>query len=524
MEESSSSTSTSSWKIIIITLLLSVLIVIPPLVALLYTICVWLTYAINHEIKWTSKLTSIFKRLIFVIASIGVTAGLALGNNQLLLQIDDNNINNDNTSVWPRFILSLSTIVIGTISLSVSWMFIKQTRRDDVVGVPVDLIIPPFYGCDKLKDQIIVVTGANSGVGKETTRQLASMGATVVLLCRSPRKAQEAIDDILMSSTSTTNSSNSTPISRQQLVFIPMDLSHFESIHCAVDQLRREVLLHEKSKTKRLVNVLINNAGLMMGRQTLSKHDKLEMMMQANHLGHYLLTRLLIDQGLLDTQSGNGRVINLTSSTYEFSATGRPNGGYGFDFDDMFCDQGLRPYTLFGQYSMTKLANILMIKELHHLYGGNGDNGNDNDDKLLVYAVHPGIVRTNVTSHMQWYWQLPNQIFAVIVKQLQKTPTEGAYSTVFCASASCDDDRLPPNGSYVVNCQSYPTLDCANSVVDAKRLWDVSEELVGLAGKKTKNSNNNNNNSNKRQDTTYTEEESTSVASSSSTMEEKKTN
>jgi NAD(P)-dependent dehydrogenase (short-subunit alcohol dehydrogenase family) len=414
-------------------------------------------------------------------AATGITTALLFGYRSILHIYDDDNgssINDDgkddDKAILPVVILSLSTIFMVTISVRTSIRMCKKTRQKDVVGITESQI--PYYGPKALSGQIIVVTGANSGVGKETVRQCASMGATVVLLCRSKSKAQEAIDDILLNPVdSTATPSGSSKISKEQLIFIPMDLSHFDSIHRAVDDIRQLLSSSEgadKTEKKKKVNVLVNNAGLMMGTQTFSRYDNLEVMMQANHLGHYLLTRLLIDQQLLDTENG-GRIINLTSSTYEFSSQ-------GFDFDDIFCTRN-RKYTLFGQYSMTKLANILMIKALHQRYSSTSSSSSDDSSpkNLLVYAVHPGIVRTNVTSNMQWYWQLPNTIFAVIVRTLQKTPSEGAYSTVFCAV--CPPKQLPPNGSYIVNCRAHPTLDCANSPRDAERLWNISEELVGLA-------------------------------------------
>ena len=144
----------------------------------------------------------------------------------------------------------------------------------------------------------------------------------------------------------------------------------------------------------------------------------------------------------------------------------------GFDFDDTMCDKGIRTYTLFGQYSQTKLANILFSKELTRRF-----------QNLLVFAVHPGIVRTNVTSNMQWFWRIPNEIFGVFVAMMQKTPAEGAYSTVFVSAAP--ESELPPNGTYILNCKPYPTLPIADSEADAKRLWQVSEDMVGLGDKRS---------------------------------------
>lgn len=362
--------------------------------------------------------------------------------------------------------------MIATLLVIISWTMsgylVIQTRKHDVVGVSR----PPYFGLRAMQHRVVLVTGANSGVGKETARQLAAMGATVVLLCRNATKAQDAMNDIVEEQK---HQSARIKIRKEQLIFVPLDLSDFASIHKAVDAIRillegyRVTASQADSKESKVVDILVNNAGLMMGHKTLSKHDRLEMMMQANHLGHFLLTRLLIDQGLMNME--RGRILNLTSSTYQFSTS-------GFDFEDMFCN-GKRKYTLFGQYSMTKLANILFSKELERRYNG----------KLLVYAIHPGIVRTNVTSNMQWFWRLPNDIFAVFVMAIQKTSAEGAYSSVFCAAAPVpeavastnDSLQLPPSGSYILNCRAYPTATTLICTKDAKKLWEVSEKLVSLS-------------------------------------------
>ena len=125
-----------------------------------------------------------------------------------------------------------------------------------------------------------------------------------------------------------------------------------------------------------------------------------------------------------------------------------------------------------GQYSQSKLANVLYTKELSRRY-----------PKLLAYAVHPGIVRTNVTSNMKWYLRVPNFIFSWFIAAMQKTPAQGAYSSVYCASAT--PETLPPSGSVLLNCKVEPTTPASDSIPDAKRLWEVSEHITGLNLKKT---------------------------------------
>ena len=206
-------------------------------------------------------------------------------------------------------------------------------RQNQIVGVPKSKI--PYYGGKYLKDKTIVVTGANSGIGMETVHQLAIMGAKrVVLLCRDQKRGDQANFDIRMklSTQPPWEHGNDT-----ELLVYQCDLSDFASVRTAVKKL--------KKKFDR-VDVLINNAGVVMGTHTKSK-DGYEMTMQANHLGHFLLTQLLIREKLLDPERDEAsskpcRVINLTSATFRLVKE-------GFDFDDMFCEKG-RAYSMFGKF------------------------------------------------------------------------------------------------------------------------------------------------------------------------------
>lgn len=217
----------------------------------------------------------------------------------------------------------------------------------------------------------------------------------------------------------------------------------------------------------------------MMGTQSTTK-DGLETMMQANHLGHFLLTKLMLEKGILKTTTKDGdepsRVSILTSSTYLFAASTT-----GFDFVDPYCSTGQRDFTLFGQYSMTKLANLLTSMELARRYNTGG--AKETESALAVFAVHPGIVRTNVTSNMPLWLQMGNAAFAWIVAAIQKTPAEGAYSTVYTMAAPLSEIPFWKKGSYVVNCEEKATNDYVSGPrgsLDSTRLWEWSENELLL--------------------------------------------
>jgi NAD(P)-dependent dehydrogenase (short-subunit alcohol dehydrogenase family) len=452
----------------------------PPLVAVLYKISVWITYAINHETPWfprkwpASSVLFDFELNMWIGIVVGLASAVVVG------------VNVDDSSSFDRryYFLIIPPLVLANTLLSIKMMV--KIRRNDVVGVAS----PPFHGPAALRGKVVLVTGANNGIGRETVHQLASMGAAkVVLLCRDEGRANEAMEDLrsrLAEQRQPRNDDGHPPCGidggDDQLVFVPLDLADFASIRRAVPAIRKVLEgstvtpdgeaageIPNQKKMKK-IDVLINNAGLMMGHHSLST-DGFEVMMQANHLGHYLLTRLLLEEDMLRvtmTAEGNhgdndgctSRIINLTSSLHE-AVPGR------FDFEDMFCDRGLRPYTMFGQYAMTKLANILMTKELARRY-----------PQMKVFAVHPGIVRTNVTSNMPWYLRIPNYVFGIFVAALQKTAAEGAYSTVFCAAAPWEE--LPPSGTYILNCRPWSTGPATRTQADMVQLWRISADLVGL--------------------------------------------
>jgi len=284
---------------------------------------------------------------------------------------------------------------------------------------------------------VVMITGANAGIGKETTRQLISLGATVIMACRSEEKAKEAIDDIKETTSG-------------RMIFLEMDLSSLSSIRRAVDNFcSMNLPLH----------VLINNAGVMMG-QHKKTIDGYEMAMQCNHLGHFLLTSLLLPKLRLHEDA---RVVTVSSSTYQLAKN--------IELDDLNCER--RNYQLFGQYAQSKLANILFSLELTQRENALAQK--ENRSGVACHCLHPGLVRTNIVKNMPWALKVGHEAFGFVLRLLQKTPSAGAYTSVWCAAS---DDLKRKSGKYYVNSRETVLRGVANDEEIASKLWELSSKLV----------------------------------------------
>ena len=356
----------------------------PSLLSLMYAISVHIFLAGWHERKWTFGLFHSMKNLIW------------FGLTSIVLFLIHGH--------------SIPLIVIGVLNWIGSLRFIYETHEDQVQGPK-----PTFGGENSLEGKVYLITGANAGIGKETAIQLWEQGATIILACRSKKRVEEAGFDV------------SSPNSRY--LFLPCDLSSLSSVRKAVH------LLKDSLKISKL-HGLINNAGVMLGTQSFTQEGQFDTMMACNHIGHFLLTQLLLPTFL--SHKEDPRIIILTSCTYSLATK-------GMNWDDLFCNKNIVKYTLFGQYAQTKLANILFGQELARRYSS-----------MRVSLVHPGLVRTNVTSNMPWYLRYPNTAFSFILMVLQKTPPAGAYTSVYCATSP----DIPSNGEalYYVNSQPQPIL------------------------------------------------------------------
>ncbi|XP_054482114.1 dehydrogenase/reductase SDR family member 13-like [Anoplopoma fimbria] len=286
----------------------------------------------------------------------------------------------------------------------------------------------------KLHGKTVIVTGSNTGIGITTAIDLAKRGARVILACRSKQRGEAALEEVMRESGS------------HQVVFMPLDLGSLKSV-CSF----AETFL----KSEPRLDILINNAGVVLQGRT---EDGLGLMFGVNHIGHFLLTNLLLERL---KECGPSRVVILSSVAHHFGK---------IDFDCLNTHKALGLGTSFMEvlqiYSSSKLCNVLFTHELAKRLQGT---------KVTCYCLHPGVINSelarNTASVMQMILKPVNLFFF-------KNTVQGAQTTLHCA---LEEGIEPLSGRYFSNCTVREVYAKAKDDAAAKKLWELSERLSGLA-------------------------------------------
>jgi NAD(P)-dependent dehydrogenase (short-subunit alcohol dehydrogenase family) len=273
-----------------------------------------------------------------------------------------------------------------------------------------------------VKDKICIVTGGNSGIGKATVEGLARRGATVVIACRDPDRGQAALGKM-------TANSGSTALHVMQL-----DLASLGSV--------RAFAAAFIAKFTRL-DVLVANAGVMTRRRQITA-DGIEMDFGVNHVGHFLLTDLLLP---LLKKSAPARIVVVSSSMHT---------GGTIDFDDLASEKSWR-----GAYPRSKLANMLFVRALAKRLEGS---------KVVVNGLHPGGVSTELAR------DFPAPI-RMVARWIFKSPEQGARTSLYLATAP---EVAAISGRYFVSSKEKQPGAAALDDALAERLWTETERLVAL--------------------------------------------
>jgi len=291
-----------------------------------------------------------------------------------------------------------------------------------------------------LTGKVIIVTGANSGIGYEAALEFARKGGRTILACRSMDKAQAALSQI------------QAQVPNAQAEIMQLDLASQASIHAFAEAFN--------TNYDRL-DLLINNAGIMMVPYGTTEDD-FERQFGTNHLGHFALTGLLMDRILA---TPGARVVNISSTGHRMGS---------MDFDNLMYAQG-EGYSPSRAYGRSKLANLLFTYELQRRFEALGADA-------MATAAHPGGSNTNLANHMQD--RLLFKILMPISARMMQSAAMGALPTLRAAvdPQAQGGDYFGPGG--FMEQRGYPVKVESNkdshSAEDARRLWSVSEQLTGI--------------------------------------------
>ena len=274
-----------------------------------------------------------------------------------------------------------------------------------------------------LQDKIAIVTGANSGMGMATVEALSDKGATVIMLCRSEERGRKALAELMREK-------------NRKLDLMICDLGDFASI--------RSFVRSVKAKYPH-IDILVNNAGFISLDRQETK-DGIERQFGINHLGHFLLTTLLLDR-----MSAGSRIVNVASGAHKVGK---------IHFNDINLHHG---YNVVRAYSQSKLANVLFTRELAERLKGSG---------ITVNCCHPGAVATNMGVDRETGF---GKTITGLLRPFFLTPAEGAATAIYLAT---DEAVSHISGGYFYKCQIAKSSKRSKSRRTAGRLFELSEEMV----------------------------------------------
>ncbi|XP_011180062.2 retinol dehydrogenase 12 isoform X2 [Zeugodacus cucurbitae] len=281
--------------------------------------------------------------------------------------------------------------------------------------------------------KVVIITGANSGIGAETALDMAKRGARVYMACRDMAKCERVRQRII---SETRN---------DEVYALKLDLASMNSI--------REFVIEFKKRETRL-DILINNAGIMGCPRMLTK-DGFEMQIGVNHMGHFLLTNLLLDWLKKSTPS---RIVVVSSLAHVWGKIKK---------DDLNSEKNYKPQKA---YSQSKLANILFTRELAKRLTGTG---------VTVNALHPGVIATDITRNMGGTFLncFYNFVFKFPLWPFTKTIKNGAQTTIY---AAIEPELTEVTGKYFSDCKLKEVAKHAQDDELAAWLWNISVEWTSL--------------------------------------------
>ncbi|MBO6584640.1 MAG: SDR family oxidoreductase [Gracilimonas sp.] len=278
-----------------------------------------------------------------------------------------------------------------------------------------------------MNNKLCVITGANSGIGFETTKALAKKGAYIVMVCRNEDKAVEARQQIIDQT------------SNPGIDIVLCDFAIQSEIRDAAEKIKAD---YDK------VDVLINNHGFLASDREETV-DGLEKTFAVNHIGYFLFTNLLLDH---IKASDYARIISVASEAHRRGE---------FDPENLQLSEAYKPIKAYGN---SKLFNILFTKELAHRLV---------DSHVTANCLHPGVIASNFANSASW---IMKTLFT-IGKPFMASSRKGAQTSIYLA-ASADVENV--NGAYFKNKKAATPSKTARDADAARELWKMSEKLCGL--------------------------------------------
>ncbi|GBP27237.1 hypothetical protein EVAR_77251_1 [Eumeta japonica] len=280
-----------------------------------------------------------------------------------------------------------------------------------------------------LVGKVAIVTGANTGIGYETAKDFAERGARVILACRDPQKGNEAKEKMVKET------------DNENVVFKRLDLASLHSVR----EFAKDTLENEER-----LDILVNNAGAY-GLGKKKTEDGLNVMIQVNHLGPFLLTCLLVP---LMRKSAPSRIVNVSSTGHKIS---------NIDVTDLNMTK-TNPNHLWA-YGKTKLCNVLMAVELARRLEGTG---------VIANSCHPGVVKTDIGRNNVSTFGVEKMV-ELLMSPI--TPWEGAQTSIHLAV--CRNVKV--SGKYFSDCKEEKPSSAGRDTELAKKLWIESAKLVGCS-------------------------------------------
>lgn len=285
-----------------------------------------------------------------------------------------------------------------------------------------------------IQGKVCVVTGANSGIGRETALGLARAGATVVLVCRDRSKGEVALSEIKRSS------------SNKNVLLLTADLTQASDI---------QTLQSDVKDKFGHVHVLINNAGAIFGERRTTE-EGIELTFATNHLNYFMMTHAFMKLLLAGAKEAGrpSRIINVASEAHRQVRSET--------FDWQFENTDFKPMNVYG---LSKLANILFTRELAQRL---------NPAECTVNSLHPGVVKTGFGTNNDW--GLLGFLFNA-ARPFFLTPEQGAKTSLYLAT---ENSLAETHGAYFKNCKETRPSRFAFNEKMSKSLWDTSVKLTQM--------------------------------------------